>query len=81
MVRKEGLQISHLRFADDTILLLPNNKEIFQNVLYWSQIFKIVSGLRTNLSKCGLDEILRKKKRENALESLHINGELCYIYL
>lgn len=51
MVGKEGVEVTHLQFAGDTILFLPNNKENFKHVL---QIFEVVSGLHINLSKCGL---------------------------
>ena len=53
-VGNEGLEISHLQFADDTILFLSEDRDKFYNVLSLLQIFEVVSGLRINLSKCGL---------------------------
>lgn len=56
-VRISGCKVSHLQFADDTILFLQENKVNFLNVLSILQIFELVSGLRINLGKSGLASI------------------------
>lgn len=54
MVGDNGCHVSHLQFADDTILFLPHDKANFLRVLSILQVFQLVSGLRLNLGKCGL---------------------------
>lgn len=53
-VGSEGILISHLQFADDTILFLEPDAESFVNVLSLLRFFEIASGLKINLSKSGL---------------------------
>ena len=50
----EGIVVSHLQFADDTIIFLDNVKDSFLNALSIFQIFGLSFGLKINLSKKGL---------------------------
>ena len=43
--------ISHLQYADDTILLVKNNEKSVRGVQYVLQLFQIISGLKVNFSK------------------------------
>ena len=53
-VGSEGIVVSHLQFADNTILFLENNKDNFLNALSIFQIFELSSRLKINLSKSSL---------------------------
>lgn len=53
LVGMEGLEVSCLQFANDTILFLPDDRENLQHVMLL-QIFEAVSKLHINLSKSGL---------------------------
>ena len=53
-VGSEGIVVSHLQLANDTILLLDNDKDSFVNALSIFQIFELSSKLKINLSKSSL---------------------------
>lgn len=42
MIGSEGLEVSHLQFANYTNLFLCDNEESFQNVLWLLQIFQVL---------------------------------------
>ena len=50
-VGSEGIVVSHLQFANDTIMFLENDKDSFLNALSILQIFELSSVLKINLSK------------------------------
>ena len=53
-VGSDDVLVSHLQFADDTVLFLEPNANSFLNSLLILSLFKIISGLKINLSGCGL---------------------------
>ena len=53
-VGSEDVLVSHLQFADDTVLFLEPNANSFLHSLLILSLFEIISGLKINLSSCGL---------------------------
>lgn len=53
-VGKGHIPITHLQFADDTIIFTPANIEILSNYKKFLQCFAILSGLRNNYDKSAL---------------------------
>ena len=54
LVGDDSVEISHLLFANDTVLFLPKDKANFVNALTMIQLFQGISSLDTNLGKKGL---------------------------
>ena len=50
----DDVLVSHLQFADDTVLFLEPNANSFLHSLLILSLFEIISGLKINLSSCGL---------------------------
>lgn len=48
---EEGNQLTHLQFADDTILFIKGNEEAFHRIKSILQVFQLLSGMRINFSK------------------------------
>lgn len=57
VVGQEEVRVSHLQFADDTMLFLSEGSQEFKNSLTLLQIFETIAGLMINLVKCGLARI------------------------
>lgn len=53
-VGREGVCISHLQFADDTILFYNNDPEEMANIKRILRCFQLMSGLKINFSKSSL---------------------------
>ncbi|KAG5013105.1 hypothetical protein JHK82_025244 [Glycine max] len=53
-VGSEDVLVSHLQFADDTVMFLEPNANSFLHSLLILSLFEIISGLKINLSSCGL---------------------------
>ena len=70
IVGSEGIVVSHLQFADDTILFLDNDKDNFLNTLSIFQIFELSSGLKMNLSKSDLAGINIDSQELSCIASL-----------
>ena len=51
IVGKDKVEVSHLQFADDTLLFLEANRNYFLNYLTILEVFGSISGLRVNLGK------------------------------
>ena len=56
-VGRERVKISHLQFADDTILFLDADEENMRDVTILVRGFELLSGLKVNLSKSSLGGI------------------------
>lgn len=57
-IRKgHDLRISHLKFADDTLLFCPARKEYLLNIKKTLIVFQLVSGLKLNFHKSSLVDI------------------------
>ena len=50
-VGKDKVEVSHLQFADDTLLFMEANCNYFLNYLTILEVFSSISGLRVNLRK------------------------------
>lgn len=55
--REEGLLVSYLQYAGDTILLTSNRLDSFQNILSLLIVFESISGLKINWSKSSVSGI------------------------
>ncbi|XP_057975365.1 uncharacterized mitochondrial protein AtMg01250-like [Malania oleifera] len=53
-VGREEEEISHLQFANDTLLLLENSLVKFKKAILLLKIFEKILGLKINLSKSGI---------------------------
>ena len=53
-VGRDNVEVTHLQFADDTLLFMEPNHNVFLNVLRLLEVFGSVSGLRVNLTKSTL---------------------------
>ncbi|KAK2654069.1 hypothetical protein Ddye_013925 [Dipteronia dyeriana] len=60
------VHISHLQFADDTILFLKPEVEYILNVKRILHCFELVSGLRTNFHKSCMVRVGRGKSNDSA---------------
>ncbi|XP_016168024.1 uncharacterized protein LOC107610488 [Arachis ipaensis] len=54
LVGKESIELSHLRFADDTILFCPSEEKTIKNYARLLRCFEIMSGLTINFDKSSL---------------------------
>lgn len=50
-IRRDGVQVSHLQFADDTICFIKDSEEPVANLKYIFSIFETISGLKVNYAK------------------------------
>lgn len=50
-VGEERVMVTHLQFADDTILFLKAERESIRNMEFCLKIFEVISGLRVNMAK------------------------------
>ena len=53
-IGKENIEISHLQFADDTLIFSPANLEVIFNVCTVLDCFALIFGLNINYSKLAL---------------------------
>ena len=53
-VGRDKVEVTHLQFADDTLLFLEPNHNVFLNFLRLLEVFGVVLGLRVNLMKSTL---------------------------
>ena len=78
----EGVQLTHLMYADDTLIFYDASKDQLAHLSYVLMWFEVISGLRINLDK---SEIIPMGKVENlkvlALELERKVGKLPPIYL
>lgn len=51
---KDGLKLTHLQYADDTIIFAPQNVEALMNIKKTLIIFHLASGLQVNFCKCSI---------------------------
>lgn len=49
-----GVIVSHLQFADDTLIFCPAKRKILTNVRRVLDCFQVLSGLKIKFSKSGL---------------------------
>ncbi|XP_026378866.1 uncharacterized protein LOC113273346 [Papaver somniferum] len=49
-----AVKVSHLQFADDTLVFLDDNVDQVRNLKYILLWYQCISGLKTNFSKCNL---------------------------
>ena len=54
LMGKNKVEVTHLQFADDTLLFLEASHNVFLNILRLLEVFGSVSGLQVNLSKSTL---------------------------
>ncbi|XP_057744783.1 uncharacterized protein LOC130962610 [Arachis stenosperma] len=54
LVRKDNIELSHLQFADDTILFCPPEEETIRNYKRLLWCFEMMSGLSINFDKYSL---------------------------
>ena len=54
IVGRDRVEVSHLQFADDTLLFMEADHTYFLNLLKILKVFHSFSGLRVNLSKSAL---------------------------
>ncbi|XP_016170077.1 uncharacterized protein LOC107612834 [Arachis ipaensis] len=54
LVGKDNIELSHLQFADDTILFCPPEEEIVRNYKRILRCFEVMSGLSINFEKFSL---------------------------
>lgn len=78
-----GLKISHLQYADDTIIFCPPNLEFLQNVKKTLILFHLASGLQVNFSK---SSIMGINVPDHLLDTMAENllcarGSLPFLYL
>ena len=59
IVGRDKVEVSHLQFADDTLLFLKANRNYFLNYLTLLEVFGSISGLRVNLRKSIDDDLLQ----------------------
>lgn len=52
-----GLTVSHLQFADDTIVFVKPELEGITNLKSILKIVEVISGLKVNWGKCGIVSI------------------------
>ncbi|KAK9139645.1 hypothetical protein Scep_009326 [Stephania cephalantha] len=53
-VGDEGIHVTHLQYADDSLLFVKNSERAVANMMHLVHTFYTISGLKLNLSKCGL---------------------------
>ncbi|XP_016171573.1 uncharacterized protein LOC107613893 [Arachis ipaensis] len=54
LVGKNNIELSHLQFADDTILFCPLEEETIKNYARLLRCFELISGLSINYDKSSL---------------------------
>ena len=71
-IGRQNVSLSHLQFADDTILFCPEDRRIFLNYIRILDCFSLMSGLRINYEKtaiiplnCAKDWVLQMKSELN----------------
>ena len=53
-VERSEVEVSHLQFADDTIIFCPANKQVIINYRRIMECFGIISGLHINYTKSAI---------------------------
>ncbi|KAK9111898.1 hypothetical protein Scep_019417 [Stephania cephalantha] len=53
-VGREGVHITHLQYADDSLLFVKNTKESATKAMQLVRVFCMISGLKLNMDKCSL---------------------------
>ena len=69
----EGIQVSHLLFADDTLIFCEAQEEQITFLLWLLMWFEVISGLRVNLDKSELIPIGRVEDVEELAFELCCN--------
>ena len=69
----EGIQVSHLLFADDTLIFCQAQEEQITFLLWLLMWFEVISGLRVNLDKSELIPIGRVEDVEELAFELCCN--------
>lgn len=69
-VGREDVLMSHLQFADYTILFLSEDRSMFRNVLLIFKVFESISGLKNKLSKSSISGINVDANNLSVLASL-----------
>ncbi|XP_016185980.1 uncharacterized protein LOC107627668 [Arachis ipaensis] len=54
LIGKDNIELSHLQFADDTILFCPPEEETIRNYARLLRCFEMMSGLSINFDKSSL---------------------------
>ena len=82
-VCKRGVKISHLQYADDTILFCPPDMDCLLNIKSTLILFELASGLRVNFHKSSLIDInIDKSWLDLAAQKLLCKiGEVPFTYL
>lgn len=80
---RDKVQISHLQYADDTILLGAGNMNNAWAMRYILKNFKFLSGLKVNYNKCSLLGVNIQRDRLEAIASVLgcTVGEFPFSYL
>ncbi|KAK3206963.1 hypothetical protein Dsin_021009 [Dipteronia sinensis] len=80
-----GVHITHLQFADDTIVFLRPKKEYILNLKRTLRCFELISGLRINFLKSCLVKVGKKRNMEEKwadyLRCKEANLPICYLGL
>lgn len=66
-VGSKGTVISHLQFADDTIIFCPDDEKVAVNIKRILRCFELVSGLKINFTKSSLVGVGIPRERTNFL--------------
>lgn len=80
---KGGMKVTHLQYADDTIIFCPPQTKFLQNVKKALRLFQLASGLQVNFFKSSLISLhVPKSWSQVASDSLlSKKGSLPFIYL
>ncbi|XP_020970158.1 uncharacterized protein LOC110268381 [Arachis ipaensis] len=57
LVGRDNIELSHLQFADDTILFCPSEEEMIRNYKQLLRCFEMMSGLSINFDKSSLTPV------------------------
>lgn len=78
-----GVCITHLQYADDTIVFCPQNMDYLRNIKKVLILFHLASGLQVNFHKSSLFGInIEESWLKSAAQSLHCKiGKFPFLYL
>lgn len=82
-ISKEGFKLTHLQYADDTVIFCPPNLEFLSNIKKTLILFQLASGLQVNFHKSSLIGVNVNEDQMNVFAShlLCKVGKLPFIYL